>query len=96
MSKNNSSDQAIQKPRVKTYEAFNSEDEEEERMVNIGKMNRVPKQEWEELLWFQDDNIDVSKRIAGYMNSQYYKYSYSMNMWYWLKHFSSILSITSS
>lgn len=42
---------------------------------------------WEDLTWFQDDQMNQLSRVTAQLNYQYYRYEYSFSIWQFIEAF---------
>lgn len=58
------------------------EDEEKK-----GSLKKVENEQFSELLFFQDDRLNLALRYIAKENNQYYRHKVSLNIWYYLEAF---------
>ena len=64
---------------------YNSFDEVEHK--HTAELPPVDPAIWEDLLWFQDDQLNEYQQEAGQLNYQYHRHQESFNLWYFLEAF---------
>lgn len=50
-----------------------------------GRLREVDNVEFSELLFFQDDRLNLSLRYIAQENKQYYRHKFSLNLWFYLE-----------
>lgn len=56
-----------------------------ERCKAKGRLKDIENTDFSELLFFQDDRLNLALRYIAQENKQYYRHKYSLSMWYYLE-----------